>query len=146
MRFKSPQQPFCRWCGKKITKHGSRVWIKREEAPTDRAFAGGWGRNVYIGDTPFPTNKAELQRHTNQHVLSYKYEYELDDNKYILGEKAARTGKKWIDSFEEWDGESYTDPFFCSGDHAKEFGYAAAQKGFAMPAYNEAIKKRRGAA
>lgn len=66
-------------------------------------------------DTVYPAkgdcrSKADCQKLTNQSVVSVSY---------------------WVDGsvmrFSTWDGESYDDPYFCSGKCAEIFGYRAAK-------------------
>ena len=114
--FKSKTQPLCRWCGKAIAKR------------TDYHYVSGQiGSGVNFNK---PVVREDIR--TNQQITSIKYCYETDRN-------YERTGRRTIYAYNTWDGESYVDEFFCNGDHAKTFGYAAAVKGLAMPAYNKAV-------
>jgi len=69
-----------------------------------------------------PKTMADCQKLTNETVVSVEYQYETDSN-------YERTGRRVVHSYSTWDGESYKDEFFCNGEHAKYFGYAAAHHG-----------------
>jgi hypothetical protein len=82
-----------------------------------------------------PQTKAEAQKLFNEEVVSVqrakKYDYKTDSR--------ADVG---IDRVTIWDRETYVDEFFCNGDHAKRFGYAAARAGQVMKAYQDARDKQ----
>lgn len=129
--FKSAAQPLCRCCAKPIGKHTILVWV--HEKPTAYHRHSTWCRYVY-GDL---RNKADCQRHTNQQVLSISYTEDTKDGEPIPGTRRVRR-------FNEWDGETYTHPFFCSGSCAQAFGLLAAQHTKLMTqAYADAISTRR---
>lgn len=122
-------QPHCRWCGKPIPKHGTIVYVKEERNKHDTAL----GRCIYIGKGKRLRSKAECVPFTNQTILSVRYSEERE------GYDGLVTGR-YVYSFTEWDGETYADRFFCNGDHAKEMGYAAAEKGWSTKSYREKEK------
>ncbi len=115
--FKSQTQPLCRWCGKRIAK-------RTNHRPVGRIGTYDFDR---------PTTVEDCKKLTNEQIVSVKYHYETDTN-------YDRTGRRTIYSYNTWDGQSYADEYFCNGEHARWFGYAAAEKGLAMPAYNKAMK------
>lgn len=126
MRFKSDVQPLCRYCGEKIKKSTHTHFFGRREFKISEF---GWT------DRPErPQSKEEAQRLLNQKIVSLSWSL-----LYVEGESR----RDYIDKVTTWDGESWMDEFFCKGDHAQRFGYAAARADKAMPAYNEAIVKRR---
>lgn len=132
--FKSSTQPLCRYCAAPIRKHAITVYVRRSQGEHDRPYEG-FSRYAYTAE-PLKS-KAECQRVTNNKVLSVSWSrgstanYEPDP------------AKDEITSFTEWDGESYSDQFFCKGEHAKDFGYSLARSTtFAMKEYHEAMAKR----
>jgi hypothetical protein len=124
MTWKNPEgqpPPLCRYCGKAIRKRtsswhfGASIESRAE-----------WFNRIPIK----PLDLAEARRQVgNLQVVSVRW---------TRPEGAAA----WIDKATAWDGESYEDGFFCNGEHARFFGYAAARKGLAMPDYNAAVKAR----
>lgn len=133
MTFKSHEQPRCRWCGKRIAKH------------TTHHFVDGSGY-AFKEDNKIVTLD-DINKTTNEFIVSVKYHYEKEEYEdltpnEIYSKKIVRrtSGRRTIHEYTTWDGESYKDEFFCNGDHARNFGYAAACKGLAMPAYNKAVK------
>jgi hypothetical protein len=115
--------PLCRYCGGPIAKRTRRVWIttKPEDQllPSEKT-ATQFSRTVRVDKRP--ANIAECRALTNWQVLHVRKHYH------------------GIASFTEWDGETYHDKFFCKGEHASAFGYAAARAKLEMPAYRDAIK------
>lgn len=120
---KSKTQPLCLWCGKRIAKNTS--WER---------FGTTMGKFPDIK----PKTREEAQRYVNHAIVSLSWSYHWDRDAY----PPKRLSRNYIEKVGTWDGESYVDLFFCNGNHARNFAYAAARKGLAMPAYNEAIKKR----
>lgn len=150
MKFKSKTQPLCRYCGKPIAKHTETVSVHEKqpkttyEEPEVVQVDGKWERtgktvtrNYAMGRYlvgSFQT-KAQVQRLLNETIVSVQYNRPMRD-----GEP---TGHKYIDKVTVWDGESYADEFYCTGEHAKAMGYAAARAGKATADYNEALLKQR---
>ncbi|WP_202306526.1 hypothetical protein [Mesorhizobium sp. L-8-10] len=67
--------------------------------------------------------------------------------KWVCGDYATKkAGHDFITQVSTWDGERYRDPYFCNGEHAKRFAYAAANSGHAMPAYFEALRDQKARA
>jgi hypothetical protein len=119
MPFVFQTQPLCRFCGKPIAKHTERFRF----GPHHRMIGDDARRDVK------PVSKAEAQRHINGQIVSVEWSMQRD----------------YIQSVTAWDGESYVDPFFCNGDHARRFAYAVArmEKPFiTMSAYDSALKAR----
>lgn len=70
-----------------------------------------------------PQTKAEAQRYVNQQIVSI------------------RKGYKGISHVTTWDGESYEDAYFCTGDCARRFGYFAMEHPAAeTQAYADAMR------
>jgi hypothetical protein len=114
MTFKSATQPFCRTCGKPIRKYTRRVWIEKEEK--HRAPASSFSRYV-VG---VARTREDCARLSSMQVVSVTRAH---DKEFIL-------------SFNEWDGESYADEFFCTSSCAAVMGYAACEKyNLSMPAW-----------
>lgn len=131
MAFKSAVQPLCRFCGKGIKKHTHTVWFGM-----NRESRGEFSSSL----ADKPKSREEAQRLVNQEIVSISWSYNTswDDEDHSV------RVRDHIHKVATWDGESWTDPFFCNGDHAQRFGYASARGGRAMAAYNEAIAKRDG--
>lgn len=131
MTFRSKTQPFCRWCGKKIAKYT----VSHRTPKTSYKF-----------DENELVTLADVRKLTNEQIVSVKYHYEEEHYEDLTpGELYAKkwkrhaNGRRSVYIYSTWDGETYVDEFFCNGEHARDFGYAAAAKGFAMPAYNKAV-------
>lgn len=148
--FKSQTQPLCRYCGGHIAKHTTNVMVHEKQPKTtyedDEVVQqdGKWvktgkriTRNYAMGKfiVGAPETKEQAQTFVNEKVMSVRYDYETKDGE--------RTGKKRISQLSVWDGETYVDQFFCTGDHAKLFGYSAANSGQVTPDYNAALLKQR---
>lgn len=107
MAHKGVTRPHCRFCGKAIAKYTVNNWVEPE--PRDTHRPNNWTRYVYHHGTPL-TSKADCQRHSNNPVVSVQYN---DSNN--------------VRSFSTWDGETYRDPYFCSGKCAQQFAYMMAR-------------------
>lgn len=132
--FKSSTPVFCRWCGKPLRKWTTTVYVKRQRSEYD----GSYGRCVYPSELPRTID--DCRKLSNQHVVSVKREKKYDAD---AGESKP-TG--FIDSFAEWDGESYNAVrgFFCTNDCAMDLGAAATRdRDIVGAAYNARIKKLR---
>lgn len=125
------KQPLCRYCGKAIRKRTRSVLFNR---PDNR------GANPYTICRPEkPKSRKEAQGLFNETIVSLRW---------TRGEEygAKQAGFDYISTCSIWDGESYEDEFFCNGEHARMFGYAAARmkdRTLAMPAWFEAVKKQK---
>jgi hypothetical protein len=120
----SAPAPRCRYCGGPIRKDVRTVWLHdRPLNEYERRDGGLTYRHLRV-DT-LPRTKAECQTLTNWTVLSVKRDY--------------RNGNV-ISRFGEWDGESYADPYFCNGDHARRFAYICAEAGTATNTYNKVVR------
>lgn len=121
------KQPYCRWCGKPIAKLTHSVWVREESVGEPRHG------HIYTGKGKRLRSKQECQAFTNQIVISVKYTEEREGyDGPVIG--------RYVYSFNVWDGETYTDRYFCNGEHAKAMGYAAAEKGWTTKAYREKEK------
>lgn len=119
MPFASQLQPLCRYCAKPIKKYVVTHYFGHS-AQHQHDFAKYHPERA--------TTKAEAQRFVNGQIVSIRKGY---DGNVTAG---------------VWDGESYQDEFFCTGEHARFFAYAAVRHstGLAMPCYHEAITARGG--
>lgn len=123
MPVKCNSQPFCRWCGRPISKWTISGHIARDDANP-------------------PRSKADLSRYTNQTVVYVRYRQDGAWNSKTG--QFEPSGNRLVRDFSTWDGESYEDDLFCNSTHAQLFGrQAARQHGFGMPAYIEAIRRSR---
>lgn len=117
MTYKSAIRPLCRYCGKGIAKKTTRHCFGQatHNAPT----------RYWVNHTETPANKAEAQRYLNEAIVSVRGGY---------GGLHCGT----------WDGESWEDEFFCTGECAKGFGYFAMRHPAAQTkAYADAVRKQR---
>lgn len=121
-------RPLCRYCGKPIRKRTRMVCF----GATDSQVASSPSFVTFRAERP--RSKEEAQSLFNQEIVSVRW---------LRGEDygAKQAGFDYITQASTWDGETYDDPFFCNGDHAKKFAYAAARTGHAMPAYFDAKKR-----
>ena len=121
MTHKSTTQPHCLWCGKRIAKRTTRHDVK----------GTGW---AFKEGGPIVTRE-DLQKRTNGRIVSVKYHYEnerhekMSQSIYDNNYRRIVSGQRTIHAYSTWDGESYVDPYFCNGDHARCFAYAAAKHG-----------------
>lgn len=133
MTFKSDFQPRCRWCGKPIRKDTHAI-----------RFGQAYARQDTYGTsrTERPATRAEAQLLLNWQITAIRY----DDRASVPAEREGQTRtvnvERYISEAYAWDGESYQDEFFDSGDCAKQMGNAAARKGLVTDDYNAAIKKK----
>jgi hypothetical protein len=124
--YKSATQPFCLYCGKPIAK----------DTTYHRVGTLGVGFNWDRG--PIVT-LGELSTRVNEQIVSVKYTHEHEtyedmnpDDTYGKHYKRRVSGRRTVYSYSTWDGETYRDPFFCNGEHAQLFGYAAARHGLRL--------------
>jgi hypothetical protein len=110
--------PLCRNCGQPIAKKSRLVWLVagRPLTKAEKHSAPEIGR--YVAVEELPRSREECRKLAKGAVLS------ISRTKAYWG-AADRGG---LDTFTEWDGVSYVDPYFCKGACAKAFGYAAAQR------------------
>jgi len=127
-------RPLCRNCGKPIAKKTVTVYFITAAAMAERAGRStyAWERYV-VGD---PRTRAEVARLVNDQVTSVK-------------RGAVRNGKmdhEIISRANVWDGESYADPFFCTGTCAQGFGYMVARNFPTIRTvdYAAAVKRQQG--
>lgn len=110
--------PLCRYCGGPIAKKTVSHFIE-----TDPRYVHHPHQHL-VNKGEEPRTKADCQRMVNQKVVSVRRSHE----------------GTYIRYFSTWDGESYIDPFFCNGEHARLFGYSAARAGKATKSYNDAME------
>lgn len=134
MAFKFQTQPLCRYCGRPIAKYTERFRF----GPDHRSIGDDARTDIK------PRSKVEAQRHINGQIVSVHWTMKRKSNDWRDVDYDEQE-RAYISAVTAWDGESYVDPFFCNGDHAKRFAYAAARltKPFiSMPAYDVAMKVR----
>ena len=101
-------RPLCRYCGKPIPKRTTTVIFEKTQEEVDRhPMSQGW--RYVLGQPP---TKEEAQRLVNETIVSVKRHH---------------ADPSVISSAGIWDGESYVDPYFCNGQHAKDFAYMVAR-------------------
>lgn len=121
--------PLCRYCGKPIAKKTRSVFFGDDFATHARPD------DMFTYRAERPRSKEEAQRLLNHQVVSVKW---------ARGEEyaAKQAGFDHITHATTWDGESYVDPYFCNGTHAKAFAYLHAKAGAATTTYTAANAKR----
>lgn len=132
MAWKSATQPLCRFCGKAIAKDTERLRFSSEYR-----MAGEDARRDIK-----PRSKTEAQRHVNGKIVSVQsaIKRKSDDRNHADYDV---TERDYISAVTVWDGESYVDPYFCNGDHARRFAYSVARLEtpfLRMPAYDAALQ------
>jgi hypothetical protein len=100
-------QPLCRYCGKPIGKRTKTIMFGCFEQETRDSQ---WLATRHEK----PTSREEVQRLTNQSLVSVRYVREYE-------------GERYIHQASVWDGSSYKDDYFCTTDHAQAFAYAVVQ-------------------
>jgi len=137
------QRPLCRCCGKPIPKR--TTYVTFGVAPVEV----GKGR----GRTERPNNRAEVQRYVNGEVVSVRFSTTARVNGEPITDGhwskdcapnavSVRTivVPKYVDQATCWDGESYTDPYFCKGLCAQRYGrFAIEHPGYDTKAYADAL-------
>lgn len=134
MAHKSKTQPLCRYCGGAIKKMTDVLYCyaeppRAESEPDDRTgvvhkFAVPRHR---VG---FFRTKEDLQKVCNEQVVSVRYFEDFTEEFHQHG--------RHIWQASTWDGASYRDEFFCSGEHARDFAYLFAKAGYSTSAYDKA--------
>jgi hypothetical protein len=123
-------RPLCRYCGGYIAKKTEGVYFGVSQREADK------GR----GRVERPANKAEAQRYVNGEITSVRYsEMANVDAEGFSGQRTISV-PRFVGEARYWDGESYEDEFFCSGEHARRFGYFAVRNpGYDTKAYVQAL-------
>jgi ribosomal protein L24E len=124
--------PLCRYCGKPIKKVTCTIYVRegeRQQYETDSLFI----RYIYPVDRP--RSLADCQKLSKDQVVSMRYGRKWD------GDAEQSTG--FVSIFTTWDGKSYTDDYFCNGEHARNFGYVCAREGRCTSDYNAALTVQR---
>jgi hypothetical protein len=133
-------QPFCRYCGKAISKRTRTVYFV--EAILPHMKDDTWTR--YVVGAPYTQHEA--QRMVNETVVSLR-KGRITKNAQGFSE----VRRDLIDRVSTWDGESYSSEFFCSDRHSSWFAYGVlkGQPDLGMPDYHDAVaraaKKERAA-
>jgi hypothetical protein len=114
--------PLCRYCGKPIGKRSRMIKFVLDAKPYSNPLSEH--DPIIMEVEKYPQNLAAVRKLCNGDVLTVVYHRDGVSSAFV------------------WDRISYKDLYFCSGDHAKRFGYAAALAGFAMPKHTAAIAAR----
>ncbi len=131
MTVKLATQPLCRYCGKPIRKRTTIVYV----VPKLNQYHRSGSMQRYVEGVA--NSLADCRRFTNQQITSISYSPLVDA--YF-----EKTGERLVEKFYEWDGESYADPYFCSGSCAQAFGYLMAKGGHCTRTFNEAMRNSEG--
>lgn len=124
MTHKAPVQPLCRFCGEGVRKATHTVYFGHSRHRVD---------DYSTERQEKPTSREEAQRLLNQSIVSVSWAMDWSSGK---GQR------DYIRKVTTWDGESWIDPFFCKGEHARDFGYAAARGGQVMAEYRIALAEQ----
>lgn len=132
--FKSPEQPYCRWCGKPIRKYTTHHYVNH---PMGK-------HRDFDADL---VSRESLQKRTNERIVSVKYHYENESYEdlnpgEIYDKRIVRrvSGRRTVYSYTTWDGESYVNEFFCNNDCEMALGRSAARAGWATNAWKKTRK------
>jgi hypothetical protein len=112
MTFSSPRQIYCRCCGKKIAKLTTLWYLKRGSERSQKAQSAWWF-DLTLPNDVYPKTKADCQKLMNEQVVSVGY---------------SEYPERHISKFTTWDGLTYVDRHFCTGECAKTWGYIMADK------------------
>lgn len=134
--FKSREPQFCRCCGKGLRKWSITVYVRRGERTAyeqDKSYCR------YIHPASDLRSKEDCQVLSNQIVISVKYGVDKDALYNPV------PGSRHIVEFAEWDGESWSDQYFCGVKCASQFAYAilAASPSWTTKAYRDAVAKHK---
>jgi hypothetical protein len=128
--YRSSKQPYCLWCHKRIPKTTTHHLTSK---------------TTFEFTTSAPVTLEDLKKLTNEQIVSVKYHYENESYEdmtpaEIYAKRYVRhvSGRRTIYAYTTWDGLSYKDEFFCNGEHARTFGYAAARHGLRFKKKNAA--------
>lgn len=108
-------QPLCRCCGKPIGKFTCKVILREKDSSRMASFDNteyAFMRTLEV--EKLPTNKAEAQKLTNCQIVALSY-FPKDEDK-----------PRRVSGFNEWDGETYVDEFFCKNECAIRFARLCA--------------------
>jgi hypothetical protein len=95
------KQPYCRYCGKAIAKKVTPNYLRKKAS---EFIQTNYTTDILV--TEYPKTKEECAKLTNKQVVSVK-----------------RWPDGTIRGFNDWDGESYRDAFFCKNECAMRMGY-----------------------
>jgi hypothetical protein len=113
MAFKSPTQPYCRWCGKPIAKRTTNIYFGR---------SNNLATDSICNRPEKPTSKAEVQRLINQQVVSVRWR---DKPRGYADDGPPERDYIWWAGV--WDGESYEDEYFDRNQCAQDMGRSAVK-------------------
>lgn len=154
MSHKAKTQPLCRYCGRAIAKHthyvrfGSMAKAELKTVrPQSRAEA-----QAYVNTMQNEPRQIVSLRWAMKFMDGYTHDhvpYASDISTMARSRRKLQT-RDYIDYVGTWDGESYTDPFFCNGRHASDFAYVCARitdpaklrLPIGLPAYHAAADKQ----
>jgi hypothetical protein len=119
---KLPEQPLCRTCGAPIAKCTATIFPRKE--PTQYDHRQTFIDYVYVGDA-WPMTIDDCRRLTTQEVV---------------GMRRHKDGR--VSHFYTWDGESFSDRFFCSIGCGVALGRAAAKNELHLKPWRDAIERR----
>lgn len=143
---KAKLPPLCRYCGKPIRKRTE--WIEVfKTAPrthTPEMVYGSPGTPDQFKQVP--TGKM-TPIHVPKHVVANPLPQTMEQAQKLVNLKVltVRRSDEGIDKLSVWDGETYVDQFFCTGEHAQKYAYAMVRSEYnnaVMPAYTAALKKQ----
>lgn len=125
------QPPLCRYCGGTIRKRTEMLFCFPEAPPTESKPDKYTGAILKLAVPRHRVGvfhtKAELQRVTNDQIVSITRHH---------------ADKTIISAASTWNGSSYIDEYFCSGDHAKRFAYVMAREGHQTKAHAAKAAKK----
>lgn len=132
--------PLCRYCGEAIPKHTTSVYFRHESFRESRISARGV---AYFADGCEPKSKEDAQRLVNMEVIAVRYINGLSKYFTERGASMQVSEVRHVNYATVWDGETYADQYFCSGDHARQFGILMAKEGHATNTYFTSVYDQR---
>lgn len=117
-------RPKCIVCGRALAKRADTLYF-REPQPYRPAVPYAWG-----GDFPAQEAKPDGFREGNALYLDDRPRTRTEAQRHVNGQIiSSRRQGDFLYSVNYWDGESYTDKFFCTNHCAERQGYASAHHG-----------------
>lgn len=122
MTIVETRPPLCRHCAAPIAKKAVKV-------------------HFITGNKQLENSKFERFVYVDEHPGTIETVRGMLPDLIVLTVRDHRAGLGIATAY-GWDGHSFADLYFCSGQHAREFGYTAAIGGMASLPYQAAMRRR----
>jgi hypothetical protein len=143
---KAKLPPLCRYCGKPIRKRTD--WIEvLKTAPRTHVPVMAYGKPGTPDQFVQKPTGEMTPIHVPKHVIADPLPQTKEAAQKLVNMKivSVRRNGEGIRYLSVWDGESYRDEFFCTGEHAQKYAYAMVRSphnNAVMPAYTEAVLRQ----